>query len=390
MKRDKYTFLELMNDIDDELIDRAMNQEATPNRLFYHVGRKIACAAVIVLAVFSCLFRSQVEAAISRLTTRIAQFWDVDKDLTPYTDVINTSRSKDGFTLTINEVILSENQLVIAADLESDYPEQLLEFPGYIMIDGKKCLVPDVSYETNEAVMETEAGEGSDDGQTIITCTLEDGVIPRHAVKIGISLIACRNWEDAEKLWHLKTDLRDGDPVPEDIGTLFKFEFRASGEEMGKKAVSKELNQEISADGGWNIRLENITLNDIYSRITAELKNSTIAEEDFKSLAAMVPEFYLEGTDSLGNYVLYWLYSASSSDNCTWNAEFAAELRGDELPSTESEWIDLRLFTWKGMGEPDTEYETAGQEDTAYMEDKNVRNLETKVYLGEKFRIYLN
>lgn len=389
MKRDKYTFLELMNDLDDELIQDAMNQEPARKKLFYHAGRRIACAAAVLLVGLCGMFHSQVATAINALTTRIAQFWNVEEDLTPYTNVLNTSQTRDGFTLTLNEVILSDNQLVIAADLDSEYPEQVLEFPGYIMIDGKECRVPDVSYETGGADTETEAGEDADGGQTVITCTLEDGVIPGRPVDIGLYLVACKSWEDAEKFIRMRGDIIPEDPKLQDIATVFKFEFRASGEEMAKTAVSRELNQEILADGGWTVKLKTITLNHIYSRITAELENNSAETEALRLPEEMVPEYYLEGEDSLGNDVYYWMYSAVSDDKKTWEAEFAAELRGDELPATESEWIDLRLFIWQDMGEPDTEPLNPDMGNAADAKQGNARKLSAKIYLGEKFRIYL-
>lgn len=375
VKKDDYAFLELMNTVDAELIDRAMDPApGRSGRLL--AGRKIACAAAVVLVFLGCMFHTRVAEAIGRLTTQIARFWDVEEDLTPYTDVINTSQTKDGFTLTLGEVILSDNQLVIAADLDSVYPKQTLEFPGYLMIDGKRREVPDVSYELGGA-----KDAETDNRQMLITCTLEDGVIPDRPVGIGLYLIACKSWEDAEELAGLSEVTEDTDL--EGLGSVFYFEFRVSGGEMAKEAVSRELSQEIEAAGGWSVTLDNITLNNIYSRISATLQNSAPETEALQTLSGLVPDYYLEGEDSLGNQVCYWMYSAESNDGTKWNAEFVAELRGGELPSTQSEWMDLRLFTWQDMGEPDT------QSGDADWENGNTRNLSAKVYLGEKFRIYL-
>ena len=113
MKKDEYSFLELFGNIDDEYITQALQPWKGQTRRFmiYHIGRKAACLAIIVMLGLCLAFHDQVSAAVSRFTTMIAEILQVTDDMTSYTDIINTTQEKNGISVTLNEVVLSENAL---------------------------------------------------------------------------------------------------------------------------------------------------------------------------------------------------------------------------------------------------------------------------------------
>ena len=68
-----------------------------------------------------CLaFHDQVYAAVSRFTTMIAEILQISNDLEPYTGVINTTQEKDGISITLNEVILTNNSLLVSVNLDAE------------------------------------------------------------------------------------------------------------------------------------------------------------------------------------------------------------------------------------------------------------------------------
>ena len=109
MKKDEYSFLELFGNIDDEYIVQALQpwKRQTRRYMVYHIGRKAVYLAFIVMLGLCLAFHDQVHAAVSGFTTMIAEILQISNDLKPYTDVINTTQEKDGISITLNEVILT-------------------------------------------------------------------------------------------------------------------------------------------------------------------------------------------------------------------------------------------------------------------------------------------
>ena len=121
MKKDEYSFLELFGNIDDEYIVQALQpwKRQTRRYMVYHIGRKAVCLAFIVMLGLCLAFHDHVHAAVSRFTTMIAEILQ-SNDLEPYTDVINTTQEKDGISITLNEVILTNNSLLVSVNLDAE------------------------------------------------------------------------------------------------------------------------------------------------------------------------------------------------------------------------------------------------------------------------------
>ena len=92
----------------------------TRRYMVYHIGRKAVCLAFIVMLGLCLAFHDQVHAAVSRFTTMIAEILQISNDLEPYTDVINTTQEKDGISITLNEVILTNNSLLVSVNLDAE------------------------------------------------------------------------------------------------------------------------------------------------------------------------------------------------------------------------------------------------------------------------------
>lgn len=114
--------MELFGNIDDEYIVQALQpwKRQTRRYMVYHIGRKAVCLAFIVMLGLCLAFHDQVHAAVSRFTTMIAEILQISNDLEPYTDVINTTQEKDGISITLNEVILTNNSLLVSVNLDAE------------------------------------------------------------------------------------------------------------------------------------------------------------------------------------------------------------------------------------------------------------------------------
>lgn len=122
MSQERYRFLELMGNIDDEQVFHSCQpwQEEGKKKILSRHGRMAACAVLVLALGMMGIFHQQVEAAIRNFTVHIAEMLGVSGELDPYTQVIGVSQKKDGVMLTLEEVILAENQLYAAFHIEWD------------------------------------------------------------------------------------------------------------------------------------------------------------------------------------------------------------------------------------------------------------------------------
>ena len=120
--------LELIGDLDDKYIYEASRPWKKQHR-FFHIQRswKTAVAGIILLIMVGCTLRYQedVKAALQRVTSWIGQALGIKNgDTDSYTNVVGKSISRDGITITLNEIEMDSKNLWIAysdsEDLDAD------------------------------------------------------------------------------------------------------------------------------------------------------------------------------------------------------------------------------------------------------------------------------
>lgn len=128
MKNDIY---DLLNDIDNQ-IDTFENIDITSTdlknwkqsfaskkkaSLKKHTWKKYVAAAaafVLILGGSSAPVRQNVYAQSRQIMERLSTLLGVEEDLSPYSTVVGKSVSKNGITVTLNEVILDGHSLIIS------------------------------------------------------------------------------------------------------------------------------------------------------------------------------------------------------------------------------------------------------------------------------------
>lgn len=110
--------LELLGDLDDKYIYEASRPWKKQHR-FFHIQRswKTAVAGIILLIMVGCTLRYQedVKAALQRVTSWIGQALGIKNgDTDSYTNVVGKSISRDGITITLNEIVMDSKNLWIA------------------------------------------------------------------------------------------------------------------------------------------------------------------------------------------------------------------------------------------------------------------------------------
>lgn len=303
MKKDEYSFLELFGNIEDEYIVQALQPWKGQRRgnTLYHIGRKAACLAIIVMLGVCLVFYEQVYAAISRFTTMIAQILQITNDLEPYTDVINTTQEKNGVSITLNEVILTDHSLLVSVNLDAEE-----EYDGVGISAGEDITINGSDYTCDSSSVYQTQNLEENDNQYVVEWIYDDGVpLPKNAdMEIGIAVH--RQIDDIE-------------------GEVFTFAFSASKEELQKNTVHLKLDQRISL-GESKAVVREFSINSVTSSL--QLEGDTFSPEK--------EQYYVEMTDMQGNKSLYSLVKKEG--------ELFTFQNDGAPPSLDSEWLDAQIY----------------------------------------------
>lgn len=114
-KLKRFDFSEEFGKIDDSLIEEAGRSWDKKKIPFYRrYGIKIAVALFILVGAVGIFSIPDVQADIWKFSTKIGEVLGIKNDLQPYVKVINQSKSQNGITVQLNEVILDENCLLLS------------------------------------------------------------------------------------------------------------------------------------------------------------------------------------------------------------------------------------------------------------------------------------
>ena len=228
-----------------------------------------ACAAVVLGAVGITMFSDQVYAQIKAVSYDIASFLGIKKDLDPYKTVVSKSVTKEGLTVTLNEVILDKDELVISVTQTSEdgYPTEKSQaeasLDAFLYINGREA-----------------SGSASGGARKISEDTIE-------------SVINCdvKNLNMDEKYDIELKFYRQGD-----FDTAWEFAFSTSGEELAAHTREIPLDDSFELPDGSTISLNTYTSNDMGQKIYFSSDRKRIEYD-----------IMLKGEDNLGNPVNFYL-----------------------------------------------------------------------------------
>ena len=291
MKNDIY---DLLNDIDNQ-IDTFENIDITSNDLKTwkesftsqkkssvkkHTWKKYVAAAaafVLILGGSSAQVRQNVYAQSQQIMESLSTLLGIKEDLSPYSTVVGKSISKDGITVTLNEVLLDGNSLLIsykthvkdAATLKHLKAKTIEELfvDADISINGKS-IVESAGSSTNKIDKLTSVSESE--------LQLDDSSVLSGKSNFTISFSALG-----------KSDIS--------VGTL---KFAASGEELNAKTTNVALNHSFTLPDKTKITLKNYRSNVVNQKITFTISNND---------SGLPGDLVLKGKDNLGNHIEFYL-----------------------------------------------------------------------------------
>lgn len=238
----------------------------------------IAAASVAVLAVGLLGTDLGVYATetIREVTYNIASAFNIDKDIQEYTTVVNQSVSKNGIKVTLNEVILNDDELIVSTTIRSD---EKLDETGYVSLS-------DYIYINGKILQTGSSGSSSkiDDYtvEEVITHRLDDDTL---------------SGDTDIKIKYTNVKLHD-----KNIRGPWAFEFKTNGDELKIATDIISLDTEFTLEDGQTIKLEQYNSNKIGQKIyfTKDIEGT---DYDMK----------LQGVDDLGNEVEFFVKSCDKS-----------------------------------------------------------------------------
>ena len=289
MKNDIY---DLLNDIDNQ-IDTFENIDITSNDLKNwkqsftskkkasvkkHIWKKyVAAAFVLILGGSSAPIRQNVYAQSQQIMESLSTLLGVQEDLSPYSTMVGKSVSKNGITVTLNEVILDGHSLIISyktkvkdnATLKNLNIKHITELPIDIDVTiGGHNIVDSLGSSSTPIDKLTSISESE--------IQLDDSSVLSEKSNFTINFYTL-------------------DKSNTHIG---KLKFAASGKELNAKTKNVALNQSFTLPDKTKITLKNYRSNVVDQKITFTISQNNVG---------LPGDILLKGKDNLGNPVEFFL-----------------------------------------------------------------------------------
>lgn len=290
MKNDIY---DLLNDIDNQ-IDTFENIDITSNdlktwkqsfsskkkaSLKKHTWKKYvaAAAAFILILGGSCApVRQNVYAQSQQIMESLSTLLGVKEDLSPYSTVVGKSVSKNGITVTLNEVILDGHSLIIS------YKTKIKDYATLKNLNIKQI---------TELPIDIDVTIG---GQNIVESLGSSSTPIDKLTSISESEIQLNDSSVLSAKSNFTINFSTLDKSNTSIG---KLKFAASGKELNAKTKNIALNHSFTLSDKTKITLKNYRSNIVDQKIIFTISNDN----------GLPGDLILKGKDNLGNPVEFFL-----------------------------------------------------------------------------------
>lgn len=371
--------LELIGELNDKYIEEASKPWRKQTRLSEtRRNWKIAAAGIllVIVAGVTLEYHEEVKAAFQKVSSWIGQALGFEKgDSDSYVDVIGKSISKNGTTITLNEVAMDGRHLWNAySDSNSDNRETASQKKTDDMILFTQIQINGQEIEQGSGVRDVGDSVGN-------SGTVEDFIIGEDIDTEKDINIEFKVWpgtlEDAdtwEKVQKLQTEKEP-----------YVFKFSASKEELEKNTIDLKLNQEVAFDSH-SLKLTEFRWNPFDSTIYGAYNENIYVDSSY----------YLIGTDDHGNEICY-RESGRNGTETTFQLDIDPEFGGYTEISPEAKSLTLQLYVIKDDPEHQVYEESVDknlsdgvyEESAGYVYEEGESPTDAGVPAGEKFTIQI-
>ena len=390
--------LELIGDLDDKYIYEASKPWKKQHR-FFHIQRswKTAVAGIILLIMVGCTLRYQedVKAALQRVTSWIGQALGIKNgDTDSYTNVVGKSISRDGITITLNEIVMDSKNLWIAYSDSEDLNDKnhtgkeqtKKDLTSQDTDSDTQNTIEDKILFTEVRINGQEIHQGL--GQRTVNnnalsenpITVEDFTIGEEINTEGTVNIEFKVWpiamDDADTWENVQKTQADTEP--------YTFKLKTSKEELEKNTVDLNLNQNIKMDSNV-LNLTEFRWNPFESTIYGMYHGTVYIDSDY----------YLIGTDDQGNKICYQETGRNGQE--TMFRQTIGLYPGYEEIAPEANTITLQLYEVKN----DTAHQVSEEkmdkdpsddvyvESAGYVYNEGESPTDDAIPIGDKFTVQI-
>ncbi|MDO5539627.1 MAG: DUF4179 domain-containing protein [Eubacteriales bacterium] len=272
----KENIYNLLNDIDHH-IEKYNSFPADPadvkkwkGKMFFHKRAKQGWMKYAAAAAFICIagiavspVRYEVYAQVGAAVYNLARLLGIQKDLSPYSTVVGETIERNGVSVTLNDVILDDESLLISYMVRSDKKMDSAE--------TEMALHPDILLSIDGVMMQIGASGSSEKVE-------ENSIAGSETIEVpGI---------DVQKQMDMKLDFWVNGRKIGDMA------FEATGAELMANTKTVEISRSFTLPDGSEVTLERYTTSDINQKVYL----STAAERLHYDLK-------LKGADDLGHEV---------------------------------------------------------------------------------------
>ena len=341
-------------------------------------------------------YQEDVKAALQRITSWIGQALGIeDGDTDSYTNVVGKSISRDGITITLNEIVMDSKNLWIAYSDSEDLNNK--------NHTGKERTKKDLtSQDTDSDIQDTiedkilftevringqEIQQGL--GQRTVnnndlsenSITVEDFTIGEEINTEGTVNIEFKVWPiamaDAETWENIQKIQANTEP--------YTFKLTKSKEELEKNTVDLKLDQNIKFDSNI-LNLTEFRWNPFESTIYGTYDGTVYIDSDY----------YLIGTDNQGNKICYQETERNGEDTA-FQQTIDPEFTGYKEISSEAKLITLQLYEVKNdtahqVSEEKMDKDSSDdiyEESTAYVYDGGESPIDSAIPIGDNITIQI-
>ena len=306
---------------------------------------KLAAACAILALISTVLSNPKVQAAIKNLALSIGETLGFQKEIEPYTEVLNMSQTNHGIAANIKEVVLDEGVLLFRVHAEIDNSKENEQ--------GKAAGIS--SFKNTGITLDMD--------KTTINGQKLDEYMNAEYSPYSVDDLLDTDADSDEKEYdrvqeyrfHAPTDLGENPEVHLVLNAFdyddwekslaeFAFDLNISREKILKQTTKKELKNIFVETGEGTVTLKDIFLNKLQSSISAEVPEKLFQKYDVE----------LRGTDNKGNKVRYELRDDAETEAISRNWKFKTDFwrtygsAGDderpEIPDSDSEYLELQLY----------------------------------------------
>nr|WP_302419470.1 DUF4179 domain-containing protein [uncultured Romboutsia sp.] len=237
------------SDIDKTIVKKRIIKKLSKNNN-YKKYSLIASILIISICLINKDFVSYAKEIIEDVGYKLSKALYLPYDLDDYTDVINQSITKNGIELTLNDVVLNNDEINFTYTTKS---HKKLDEIGY-----DDLLVTEISI--NDKDISVLGGSGIDyiddyTAKTIMTGTLFG--IDKNELKGNVDI-------------KIKFELWNEGKVK---GRPWVFEFKANGKQLALDTEEVNINKTIELESGAKIKLEKFTKNKIGEKFYLSIEN---------------------------------------------------------------------------------------------------------------------